>query len=130
MLGHICAEANGELRPGPASRCRVCAPARLARANKRRNARPHRRVYLDPRWARTRRVVFRRDRYRCRHCDRHEPTGRGLVCDHKDPLPEILAAGRDPFDPAECQTLCASCSGVKDGGRGAAARRRRRPRAD
>jgi 5-methylcytosine-specific restriction endonuclease McrA len=35
------------------------------------------------------------------------------VVDHVVPIVTLLALGRDPFDPAECQTLCASCSGRK-----------------
>ena len=59
-------------------------------------------VHLNAgRWARVRRAVLRRDRYRCRSCGR---AGR-LEVDHIRPL----RAGGDPWDPGNLQTLCRSC---------------------
>ena len=53
------------------------------------------------RWARVRRAVFRRDRYRCRKCGK---AGR-LECDHLVPL----RAGGDPWDMANLESLCRTC---------------------
>jgi hypothetical protein len=34
--------------------------------------------------------------------------------DHDLGIMQLLARGRDPFDPEECVTLCATCSSQKD----------------
>ena len=64
------------------------------------------------RWAATRRVIFRRDGWRCRKCGR---AGR-LECDHVTPLRD----GGDPWDMANLQCLCRGCHIAKtrrEGGR-------------
>ena len=53
------------------------------------------------RWARVRRAVFRRDRYRCTRCGR---AGR-LEAHHEPPL----RRGADPYDLDGIVTLCRSC---------------------
>jgi 5-methylcytosine-specific restriction endonuclease McrA len=89
--------------------------------NARKNARAIRVVYDSAEWQVTRRIVFKRDGYRCVDCGRRRdelgPT-EVLVCDH-DPTPvgEILEAGGNPLDPDGCRTRCSTCSGRKDGGR-------------
>ena len=60
------------------------------------------------RWARVRRMVFRRDGYRCRSCGR---AGR-LECDHVVPL----RRGGAPYDPVNLQTLCRGCHVEKTAG--------------
>ena len=55
------------------------------------------------RWARVRRAVFDRDRYRCRACGR---PGR-LECDHVAPL--WRDRDQDPFALDGLQTLCTPC---------------------
>jgi 5-methylcytosine-specific restriction endonuclease McrA len=100
-VGRICPGCF-EIIYGPCS----CGyqPARL---------RLRRQVYDDPRWRRfTRWRVLERDDHRCRICG-----GPGQVVDHVVPVAELVAAGRDPFSPDECQTLCRRCSGRKDGRR-------------
>jgi 5-methylcytosine-specific restriction endonuclease McrA len=67
------------------------------------------RVYNDKRWKTTRAVVRARSDGACVKCGRP-----GTICDHIDPLPDILEQGRDPFDADECQWLCHPCSGRKD----------------
>ena len=56
-----------------------------------------------PRWRATRRLVFKRDGYRCQKCGR---MGR-LECDHKTPLE--VDRDQNPYDPNGCQTLCRIC---------------------
>ena len=53
------------------------------------------------RWARLRLAVFRRDRFRCRKCNR---AGR-LECDHVVPMRE----GGDQWGMGNLQALCRSC---------------------
>ena len=55
------------------------------------------------RWQAVRRVVFRRDGWRCVLCGR---AGR-LECDHISPLER--EPGQDPYDPNGLQTLCRPC---------------------
>ncbi len=55
------------------------------------------------RWAAVRRVVFKRDGYRCVICKR---AGR-LEADHVTPLQREPA--QDVYDPNGLQTLCRSC---------------------
>ena len=50
-----------------------------------------------------RRVVFKRDGWRCVECGK---AGR-LECDHVMPLER--EPGQDPFDPNGLQTLCRAC---------------------
>ena len=72
-----------------------------------------RRVYDSRRWRTfTRPIVIERDGGLCRVCG-----GRGDVVDHVVPIELLLQLGLDPFDPRECQLLCAGCSGRKDGPR-------------
>lgn len=61
--------------------------------------------------------VFKRDRFTCRRCGHVDVTGtgRGLIADHIDGIAEVRA-----FRDDELQTLCARCSGQKDGRRGGA----------
>lgn len=59
------------------------------------------------RWAATRREVFDRDGHRCCECGR---VGR-LECDHITPL--WIDSEQDPYDPANCQTLCRNCHIIK-----------------
>ena len=68
-------------------------------------------IYDDPRWREfTRPIVIERDGGRCVLCG--EP---GNTVDHKLSILTLLQIGADPFDPNECQLLCSSCSGQKDG---------------
>ena len=55
------------------------------------------------RWQRTRRAVFARDGYRCRHCGK---AGR-LECDHVVPID--ADPSQNLYDPDGCQTLCRGC---------------------
>ena len=55
------------------------------------------------RWQASRRVVFKRDSYRCQNCGR---AGR-LECDHVVRLED--EPQQDPYDPEGCQTLCRDC---------------------
>ena len=55
------------------------------------------------RWVVVRRVVFRRDNYRCVMCGK---PGR-LECDHVTPMQR--EPGQDPYAPDGCQTLCRRC---------------------
>jgi hypothetical protein len=92
-----------------------------ARDAPRRRAKPQRRIWDSWPWKRyTRPAVLRRYRRRCVDCRRHQsqlkPNERMLV-DHRDGLARVLAEGRDPFDPDECELRCSTCSGRKDGGR-------------
>jgi 5-methylcytosine-specific restriction endonuclease McrA len=90
------------------------------RWNATKNAHPRREVYDDPRWQDTRAVVFRRDSSTCQACGRHIlelDENETLVCDHVESIAKIVARGGDPFDASECQALCSSCSGAKDGPR-------------
>ncbi len=59
-------------------------------------------------WDAARTVVFRRDRYTCRHCGRRYPR-RHLEVDH---VLEI-AAGGAALDYANLQTLCKPCHRAK-----------------
>jgi 5-methylcytosine-specific restriction endonuclease McrA len=78
--------------------------------------RQNRRIYADPRWNSlhgTRLRVLHRDGWTCRICGNH-----ATICDHHPtPLTQLLEQGRDPFDPATCRALCASCNGRTDGAR-------------
>jgi len=95
MIGRIC-ERCGDIVTGP-HRCPTSHDVR-------------RLVYDDPRWRqKTRPAVIARDGGRCMECG--EP---GNVVDHVIPIESLLELGRDPFDPWECQLLCARCSGRKD----------------
>ena len=61
-------------------------------------------TYLNARrWATARRIVFKRDGYRCVMCGL---PGR-LECDHVTPLQR--EPGQDPFDVNGLQTLCRLC---------------------
>ena len=55
------------------------------------------------RWKAVRRVVFKRDNWRCVMCGR---AGR-LECDHVVPLEH--EPGQNPYDPDGCQALCRRC---------------------
>lgn len=55
------------------------------------------------RWAAVRRLVFKRDQFRCVMCGR---AGR-RECDHVVPLEHDPT--QDPYDPNGLQTLCRSC---------------------
>jgi 5-methylcytosine-specific restriction endonuclease McrA len=69
-------------------------------------------VYGSTRWRQwTRPIVIARDGGVCQRCG-----DRGTIVDHLMPVLMLIALGRDPFDPAECQLLCHPCSGLKDGG--------------
>jgi len=88
------------------------------RDSTRRRAKPQRKIWDSPEWKRTRRIVWQRDGHRCRHCGRHRTQlkqNEKLIADHIDGVQRIVAEGRDPYDPNECQTLCSTCSGEKDG---------------
>lgn len=67
-------------------------------------------------------AVLQRDGHTCRRCRRHSdqlaPTER-LIADH---IRSWREPGVDPFDMANLQTLCSTCSGKKDGPRAGAAR--------
>jgi 5-methylcytosine-specific restriction endonuclease McrA len=68
-------------------------------------------VYDSHRWrSYTRPIVLQRDDGTCQSCG-----APGTVVDHVLPITTLVALGADPFDPAECQLLCAACSGRKDG---------------
>jgi 5-methylcytosine-specific restriction endonuclease McrA len=86
--------------------------------NARRNAHPRRKIYDDRRWRATRNIVLHRDEFTCADCGLYSPTGRHLVADHIDGVLNCP----NPFDPDECQTLCLTCSGSKDGARPSASR--------
>lgn len=66
----------------------------MANAHKRLNKRQ---------WKQTRFIVFQRDGYRCVQCGK---PGR-LECDHIKPL--WKQPDQNPYDPANCQTLCRFC---------------------
>lgn len=95
---------SGSHRPSPSKR-----PGRRGTARQR--------VWDARRWRRIALAVKQRDGFACCRCGWRDETmtGAGLVADHVVPVEELVALGRDPFDPAECQTLCLSCSGSKDG---------------
>jgi hypothetical protein len=40
-----------------------------------------------------------------------------ILVNHRRGLANLLAAGLDPFDEAELELLCSTCSGIEDGGR-------------
>ena len=61
-----------------------------------------RRIYNSPRWKRVRRVVLKRDGWRCVECGH----GGRLEVHHVHPLARSTA---DPFDPADLRTLCRAC---------------------
>ena len=62
----------------------------------------HHRQLAGRRWERTRRLVFRRDRYRCTSCGR---AGR-LEAHHTHRLRDGVD---DPYDPAFIETRCRTC---------------------
>ena len=55
------------------------------------------------RWERVRRIVFARDKYRCRTCNM---VGK-FECDHIKPLKKFPK--QDPFDIDGLQTICRGC---------------------
>ena len=63
-------------------------------------SRHHRRVHWRA-WAKLRRFVLERDRYRCRICGLPSK----LECDHIVPLEKGGAA----LDPDNCQAICTPC---------------------
>jgi hypothetical protein len=113
MCGHTAAPAGGPCPSG-------CESARRARDERRRRAKPQRRVWDSPRWRRLRPKIRARDGDRCRRCRRHYSEleeNQQILVNHKRGLANLLAAGLDPFDPAELELLCSTCSGKLDGGR-------------
>lgn len=104
----------------PASRCiepgcgEYAAPGRsrcarhVAALDSEWHAGEHRRVYMTSRWARVSRRILA-ERPICANCQRRL----AVAVDHRTPLREMLAAGRDPYDPNELDALCASCHAAK-----------------
>lgn len=74
----------------------------------RREASPWRAWYSLPRWHALRWSIFRRDGFTCQWagCGRHEPSGKGLIADHKDPHRGDAARF---WDPLNLWTLCKPC---------------------
>jgi hypothetical protein len=100
--------------------CPWCEPARRARDEARRRAKPQRRVWDSPRWRALRPKIRQRDGDRCRRCRRHHSEleqNEWILVNHVAGLANILAAGGDPFDEDGLELLCSSCSGKEDGGR-------------
>jgi len=62
-------------------------------------------LHTTKRWARLRRRILDRDRWRCRRCGR---AGR-LEVDHRVPIAE----GGEALDPANLQALCRGCHVAK-----------------
>ena len=58
------------------------------------------RIYDKREWRRVRKVVFKRDGYRCVFCGRRG----ALQCHHK-----IRGGGPNPFDPELLVTSCGDC---------------------
>jgi 5-methylcytosine-specific restriction endonuclease McrA len=105
-----------------------CQPGTGSRSKRaRRRGTGRQRVWDSRAWRRVRLLVLHRDGFTCRRCGWSDGTltGRGLVADHVIPVEELLALGRDPLDPDECQALCLACSGAKDGRLAARSRRER-----
>jgi 5-methylcytosine-specific restriction endonuclease McrA len=73
-------------------------------------------VYQSPRWRGkhgTRARVLERDNHTCRACG-----APATVADHYPlTLRQLLATGRNPYNPDTCRALCLVCSGRSDGGR-------------
>jgi 5-methylcytosine-specific restriction endonuclease McrA len=94
--------------------CPACGEISIGRCACRHSPYEVRRsVYDSPRWRNyTRPIVLERDDRTCCSCG-----GPGTVVDHVVPIGLLLELELDVFDPAECQTLCLSCSGRKDGQR-------------
>jgi hypothetical protein len=96
--------------------------AHVKAENKRRNTHPRREVYDHPDWPDTRGIVFLRDAFNCRQCNRSVGPGSEAgtpVCAHwPKAIGELRALGLNPFDPAHCETQCLECSGTLDGARG------------
>ena len=63
----------------------------------------HHAALSSRRWEAVRRIVFKRDGYRCVMCGK---AGR-LECDHINSMQR--EPGQDPYDPNGCQTLCRTC---------------------
>jgi 5-methylcytosine-specific restriction endonuclease McrA len=119
-LGRICNGCGNITSAAVDGYCPRCLPAHKRRDQQRRAAHPRRRIYDDPRWRPCREAVLKRDSYRCVDCKRslgQLKPNELLIADHVDGLAALLARGGNPFDPAECQTRCSTCSGKKDGGR-------------
>jgi len=116
MASRIC---SGCRRPFEASilrrgRCRDCSKGTQNRRSSPNDA-LRRKVYDSSRWRNyTRPVVIARDLSTCRSCGRiAEPP----LVDHIIPIEQLVVLNRNPWNPDECQTLCRTCSGKKDGGR-------------
>ena len=90
---------------------RRCPTCQRAESTRRRN-KPSGKVYADPRWRVTRRVVLERDDHTCTVCG-----GAATHVDHRPPITTLLARGESPFDPAYCRACCASCAGRADAAR-------------
>lgn len=71
-------------------------------------------VWHSARWKKLKRRVHVRDRWRCRRCGLHDPSGEQLLAHHAGGF----AGPNDPraWDEAEVLTLCLPCSGAEDGG--------------
>ena len=97
-------------RPVPMDkrRCPSCEPKFKARQTA--DFAPLRAVYNTHRWRKvTRPAVLERDGYRCRYCGVSADDGATLDVAHRESTTRLLKAGRDPFDPDVCVTLCRSC---------------------
>lgn len=115
----LCVDCGQTFQPDPSrrrnDRCPVHQVQHDRRDNQRRNTHPRQLVYKDKRWAHTRKTVLSRDEWTCQSCGRT-----ASIVDHVEGIALIMQQGGNPFDPDLCQVLCAHCSGVKDGARGAA----------
>jgi 5-methylcytosine-specific restriction endonuclease McrA len=68
-------------------------------------------TYGSSRWhAHTRRAVLLRDLYTCQRCGSRDATGQTLLVGHQDGVENVVRWGADPFDPAECWTVCVDCA--------------------
>jgi len=103
-----CGQITG--RPSPHGLCRGCQAEADAR-------RPSRAIYDSIRWKRLRAWIIRRwvaaRGWWCPGYQRGGHASRELTADHITPLARLLAAGGDPWDPANIAVLCRSCNGRK-----------------